>query len=108
MDPMLSSDDGTNLAAAEQVVQLQAKLTQTEAALRRERHRADILAAELQRLRRAAASTTTPPAASLDPGGATANGTSDSDGDELVQVPRRTLELLALKERAMDAVKVRS
>lgn len=76
--------------------QLQRRLAEAEAALAHEQSRADRLSAQLQHLRLSS------PAAAR---GSDAAGGASAPGDEMVQVRRSTLELLALKERAMDAAK---
>jgi len=112
-----------------EIKSLQEQLASAEAALKQERDRADLLAAEIQRLRIAASSSPSSPCGAAPTSPASPhqnqqNATSrfnlakgndnnsalpsippaDTNTD-MVLVPRATLEMLYLKERAMDAVK---
>lgn len=119
-----------------EIKSLQEQLSSAEAALKQERDRADLLAAEIQRLRIAASSGHNSPATfPSSPCGAAptspasphqnqqnttsrfdlTNGNNSNNGvpslpsadtnTDMVLVSRATLEMLYLKERAMDAVK---
>jgi PAS domain S-box-containing protein len=85
---MTSCDSKPELHASSSLDILQ-RLGVTEAALAKERARADCLASEVERLRAALPASGTP--------------TADDDAD-LVAIPRQTLDLLRLKERAIDTV----
>lgn len=86
------------------IQELQRKLAEATAALQQERDRAALLTQELDRLRLTSASAATSPCLPSSPISAHRDGDGD-EGEDLVLVPRATLELLYLKERAMDAVK---
>ena len=86
---------------------LEESLEAAEAALAQERHRAHLLSSELQRLRQSISSSpntiTNTINSALDsslPPPPTATAATD-----MVLIPRATLDMLRLKERAMDAVK---
>ena len=78
---------------------LQQQLLSAEAALKRERDRADLLASELHRLR-----TSVSAGSSAHTSSSQRKDTESNDEDLMVLVPRSTLEMLHLKERAMNAV----
>ncbi len=114
-----------------EIKSLQEQLADAELKLKQERDRADLLATEIQRLRLAASSGHTSPATfpsspcgaaptspaspqnnqttRFDPSLPHPNSSSTinlpNDTPDMVLVPRATLEMLYLKERAMDAVK---
>jgi PAS domain S-box-containing protein len=84
----LSFSGRTELAL--EIKALQKQLAETEASLRREMDRAELLTSEINRMRSSESSGTVRNRATV---------------EEEVVVPRSTLDLLHLKERAMDAAK---
>lgn len=90
---------------------LQEQLAAAEAALKRERDRADLLASELQHLRqRVSYGAASPAALPSSPSSIQTSATlipdpTSASEPDMVLVSRATLEMLYLKERAMDAVK---